>query len=128
MSEQIEFDPVRLAEPRIKVLHIEGVGDVKYSMLTLEDYLALKELPNETEKDTYIMGLEMAHRMLVKAYPELTIDHMLHWPHEKLMKITEALLDIPDFRARPSENGSGSQTRPKHSGRSAGSSRNSPPK
>lgn len=128
MAELTTFDPIRLAEPTIEVKNVEGVGDVKFSKLNMKDYLFIKDLPNETEDDAYQQGLEMTHRMLVKAYPELTKEHMLAWPPQQLMAVTKALLSTEDFREERSGSGSGSATRPRRSGASAGSSKSSPQK
>lgn len=125
MAELTTFDPIRLAEPTIEVKSIEGVGDVKFAKLTMKDYLSVKDLPNETEDDAYQQGLEMTHRMLVKAYPELTKEHMLAWPPQQLMAVTKALLSTEDFRGEKSGSGSGSATKPKRSGASAGSLKSS---
>lgn len=118
MDELCTFDPIKLAEPVIQVVHVDGVGDVKYAPLNMKDYMELKEMdpapnagPDETplkdDKVAYDVGLEMAYRMLVKAYPELTKDHLLAWPPDILTKVSKALLDTGDFRVKKLESGSG---------------------
>jgi hypothetical protein len=107
MDELCSFDPIKLAEPVVQVLQVEGVGDVKYAPLNMQDYLDLKDHPKETEEEAYDLGLEMAHRMLSKAYPGLTKDMMLAWPPKTLNSVTSALLDLEDFRGRKPESGSG---------------------
>lgn len=107
MDELCTFDPIKLAEPVIQTIHVEGVGDVKYAPLNMKDYMELKDNPAEDDKVALDMGLEMTYRMLAKAYPGLTKDHLLAWQPEVLTKVSAALLGIEDFRERKPESGSG---------------------
>ena len=107
MNELCTFDPIKLAEPVIQTIHVEGVGDVKYAPLTVKDYMELKDRLPENEKDALDIGLEMTYRMLAKAYPGLTKDHLLAWPPETLTEVSEALLALDDFRVKKPESGSG---------------------
>lgn len=107
MGELCTFDPIKLAEPVIQVIHVEGVGDVKYAPLNMKDYLDLKDRPQDDDKVAFDMGMEMTYRMLAKAYPGLTKDHLLAWPPETLTKVSAALLSVEDFRERKPESGSG---------------------
>lgn len=107
MDELCTFDPIKLAEPVIQTIHVEGVGDVKYAPLNMKDYMELKDKPPEDDKVALDIGLEMTHRMLVKAYPGLTKDHLLAWQPEVLTKVSAALLSLDDFRVSKPESGSG---------------------
>jgi len=107
MDELCAFDPIKLAEPVIQTIHVEGVGDVKYAPLNMKDYLDLKDKQPEDDKVALDMGLEMTYRMLAKAYPGLTKDHLLAWPPDTLTKVSKALLATDDFRVPKPESGSG---------------------
>ena len=107
MDELCTFDPIKLAEPVIQTLLVEGIGEVKYAPLNMKDYLDLKDHPQDTEDEAYDLGLEMVHRMMSKAYPGLTKEMMLAWPPKTLNAVTSALLDLEDFRDRKPESGCG---------------------
>lgn len=98
MDELTTFDPVKLSQPVLRAITVQGVGEVRYGDLTMGDYLDLRKMPTETEDDAYNQGLEMTFRMLVKAYPELRREQVLAWPPKTLVAVSEALLSTEDFR------------------------------
>jgi hypothetical protein len=82
------FDPAELLrssrEPR--TIHDPELGEVRYGALTIRDLL---EIRRETE-DPGEQALRMLHRMLRKAYPDLTLEDVNDLPYDAALRLLDA--------------------------------------
>ena len=82
------FNPKELVKSskEIRQMEIEGVGVVRYGVLTLADMLELNKAESNEERSFKILWL-----MLRKAYPELTLEDVKAFPMDVAAKILTAL-------------------------------------
>jgi hypothetical protein len=82
------FNPKELVKSskEIHQIEIEGVGVIRYGVLTLADMLELNKAESNEERSFKILWL-----MLRKAYPELTLEDVKAFPMDVAAKILTAL-------------------------------------
>lgn len=94
------FNPKELVKSssELREVEVEGVGVVRYGVLTLADMIELDRDKNAT---TLERSLKMLWLMLCKAYPELTLEDVKNFPLDKASKILAAITGEAGFTAAP---------------------------
>jgi len=98
----MKFDPKALTKKgqEIKSVSVEGIGEVRYGQLTIEDLLAVfgegatVDRPDPTEEQS----LELGWRLIHKAYPDFTMEDMMGWIPTDMQKVFDAMFNAEDFR------------------------------
>lgn len=97
-----EFDPKRLIERGNEILTVDAgeLGIIKYGKLNMKDLLEVfgKPFTVDNPDPTPEQSLELAWRMLNKAYPDLSLEDMKLWLPKDVEKILQVLFDEEDFR------------------------------
>lgn len=95
----LPFDPKMLTAKANEILSmdVEGLGEVKFGVITFAERLKLKEIKGDDD----IRGITLLHSMLVKAYPDLTLEEMKNqWPDWAISHIADAIEKKLDFREK----------------------------
>lgn len=88
------FDPKKLVEDAKKIVTIEDeeLGIVNYGHLTTEDLLDIGKEPRKEKRSMMIV-----HKMLSKAYPDVTLEDVLAMPFSASTRLLEMFSRDSDF-------------------------------
>ena len=82
----IRIDDLLASSMQIKTAVVEGLGEIRYGRLTVEDVIAVNSINDPTER-----SIEAITRMLRKADPEVTAEKIKALPADIFAKIVSAL-------------------------------------
>ena len=82
----IRIDDLLASSMQIKTALVDGIGEIRYGRLTVEDILAINSIKDPTER-----SIEAITRMLRKADPAVTAEKIKALPADIFAKIVSAL-------------------------------------
>ena len=82
----IRIDDLLSSSTQIKTALVDGIGEIRYGRLTVEDILAINSIKDPTER-----SIEAITRMLRKADPAVTAEKIKALPADIFAKIVSAL-------------------------------------